>query len=84
LILGPTAPGKSAYALAMARRHDGENINANSIQVHANLQILTGQSQKDEISDIPHHMFSFMDADVHYQTRIWPDEAIAAKLIQSG
>jgi tRNA dimethylallyltransferase len=78
LILGPTASGKSAYAVAMARRHDGEIINMDSMQVYADLQILTARPTLDDMAGIPHHMFGHVDAAVAYSTGIWIDEAMAA------
>ena len=52
LILGPTASGKSAYGVAMARRHDGEIINMDSMQVYADLQILTARPTSDDMVGI--------------------------------
>jgi tRNA dimethylallyltransferase len=78
LILGPTASGKSAYAVAMARRHDGEIINMDSMQVYADLQILTARPTPDDMGDVPHHLFGHVDAAVAYSTGIWIDEAMAA------
>jgi tRNA dimethylallyltransferase len=78
LILGPTASGKSAYAVAMARRHDGEIINMDSMQVYADLQILSARPTDDDMAGIPHHMFGHVDAAVAYSTGIWIDEAMVA------
>lgn len=78
LILGPTASGKSAYGVAMARRHDGEIINMDSMQVYADLQILTARPTLDDMVGIPHHLFGHVDAGVAYSTGIWVDEAMAA------
>ena len=43
LIAGPTASGKSALAVRLAQRHDGVVINADSMQVYRNLEILTAR-----------------------------------------
>ena len=84
LILGPTASGKTAYAIAMARRHDGEIINMDSMQVYTDLDILTARPRLEEMQDIPHHMFGHVDAAIAYSTGIWLEEAMAAiKDIQS-
>jgi tRNA dimethylallyltransferase len=77
LILGPTASGKTAYSMAMARRYDGEVINMDSMQVYTDLQILTARPTSEEMGDIPHHMFGHIDAQVPYSTGIWLDEAMA-------
>jgi tRNA dimethylallyltransferase len=78
LILGPTASGKSAYGNAMARRHDGEVINMDSMQVYSDLQILTARPTAEEMGEVPHHMFGHIDAEVPYSTGLWVDEAMAA------
>jgi tRNA dimethylallyltransferase len=78
LILGPTASGKTAYGHAMARRHDGEVINMDSMQVYSDLQILTARPTAEEMGDVPHHMFGHVDAAVPYSTGLWIDEAMAA------
>ena len=78
LILGPTASGKTAYGHAMARRHDGEIINMDSMQVYADLQILTARPDADEMGDVPYHMFGHVNAAIAYSTGIWQDEAMVA------
>jgi tRNA dimethylallyltransferase len=78
LILGPTASGKTAYGHAMARRHDGEVINMDSMQVYADLQILTARPTAEEMGDIPYHLFGHVDAASPYSTGVWADEAMAA------
>jgi tRNA dimethylallyltransferase len=78
LILGPTASGKTAYAIEAARANDGEIINMDSMQVYSDLQILTARPDEQEMGDVPHHMFGHVDAAIAYSTGIWLDEAMAA------
>jgi tRNA dimethylallyltransferase len=78
LILGPTASGKTAYAIAMARRHDGEVINMDSMQVYADLQILSARPSLEEMGDVRHHLFGHVDASVAFSTGAWVDQAMAA------
>lgn len=78
LILGPTASGKTAYAMAMARRYDGEVINMDSMQVYADLQILTARPTPQDMGDVPHHLFGHVDASVAFSTGTWIDQAMAA------
>jgi len=59
LIVGPTASGKSALALAFARRVGGSIINADSMQVYEGLPILTAQPSGAE-QDVPHHLYGYV------------------------
>lgn len=70
-IAGPTASGKSAYALRAAQALDGEIINADALQVYADLQILSARPTPDEIGDVPHHLFGHVAGDVRYSTGAW-------------
>jgi len=70
-IAGPTASGKSAYALRVAKALDGEIINADALQVYTDLQILSARPTRDEIGDLPHHLFGHIAGDVRYSTGAW-------------
>ena len=56
VIVGPTASGKSAYAVDLARRVGGEVISADSRQVYKGLNIGTGKITKKEMKGVPHHL----------------------------
>ncbi len=56
MIVGPTAVGKSALAVRLARRFNGEVISADSRQVYRSLNIGTGKINKKEMHGIPHHL----------------------------
>lgn len=56
VILGPTASGKSAYAVRLARKIGGEVISADSRQVYKGLDIGTGKITKKEMRGVPHHL----------------------------
>ena len=56
VIGGPTASGKSAWALELARRYHGEIISADSMQVYRGLEIGTAQPTPEEQREIPHHL----------------------------
>jgi len=62
MIAGPTASGKSQLAIDLARRFGGAVINADSMQLYADLTVLTARPQPQEIQDIPHHLFGICDA----------------------
>ena len=57
VIGGPTASGKSALAMAMARDNDGVIINADSMQIYDDLPILTAQPSKEDREAVPHHLY---------------------------
>jgi len=71
LIAGPTASGKSALALAMARRVGGAIVNADSMQVYRDLRIITARPTPEEERLVPHHLFGHVDAAVNYSVGRW-------------
>ena len=76
LISGPTASGKSNFAVKIARKIDGEIINADSMQVYKKLKILTARPNKEVQKDIKHHMFGTIDLDKKFSTGQWLKIAI--------
>ena len=70
-IAGPTASGKSAYAVQIARALDGEIINADALQVYSDLQILSARPTTADIADVPHHLFGHVSGDIRYSTGKW-------------
>jgi tRNA dimethylallyltransferase len=62
LIAGPTASGKSALALKLARETGGEIVNADALQLYRDLQILSARPSADEEAAAPHHLFGVADA----------------------
>ena len=56
LILGPTAAGKSAFAVAVAQRCDGEIVSADAFQVYAGLDLLTAKPAPELRARVPHHL----------------------------
>ena len=56
VVIGPTASGKSDYAVELARKVDGEVISADSRQVYRGLDIGSGKITKKEMKGVPHHM----------------------------
>ena len=79
LIAGPTASGKSALALALAERHRGTIINADALQVYADLRTLTARPSPQDEARAPHRLFGHVDAaDTGYNAARWAAEAEAA------
>ena len=61
VIAGPTASGKSALALEICRRADGELVCADSMQIYKGLDVGTAKDTKEEIGDIPHYMTDIIE-----------------------
>ena len=78
LIMGPTASGKSALALALAERLGGEIINADSMQIYRDLRVLTARPTSEEEARAPHLLYGFVDAAVRYSVGAWLGEALDA------
>jgi len=60
-VVGPTASGKSALALELAKRHSGEIISADSMQVYKKMDIGTAKPTKEELGSVRHHMIDVID-----------------------
>ena len=71
LISGPTASGKSHIAIKIAKKINGEIINADSMQVYKQLKILTARPNKEEQKNIKHHMYGFVNLNKNFSTGEW-------------
>lgn len=60
-IVGPTASGKTALSIKMAKAFNGEIINGDSMQIYKGLDIGTAKITEEEMEGIPHHLFSFKE-----------------------
>ncbi|MFP3918268.1 tRNA (adenosine(37)-N6)-dimethylallyltransferase MiaA [Lysinibacillus telephonicus] len=60
-IVGPTASGKTALSIRMAKEFNGEIINGDSMQIYKGLDIGTAKITEEEMEGIPHHLLSFKD-----------------------
>lgn len=78
LIAGPTASGKSAYALDLAQRVGAEIVNADSMQIYAGLRVLTAAPSPEETARAPHHLFGVADAAVGWSVGKWLEAATQA------
>jgi tRNA dimethylallyltransferase len=76
LISGPTASGKSNFAIKIAKKINGEIINADSMQVYKQLKILTARPNKKTQKNIKHHMYGFVDLTKKFSTGQWLKAAI--------
>ena len=71
LISGPTASGKSKFAIELAKKIKGEIINADSMQVYKELKILTARPIKKEYKKIKHHLYGFQSVKKNFSTGKW-------------
>tara|TARA_Y100000591_G_scaffold183950_1_gene158871 strand:+ start:421 stop:1329 length:909 start_codon:yes stop_codon:yes gene_type:complete len=71
LIYGPTASGKSEFAIQLANKINGEIINADSMQVYKELKILTARPYKKKFKKIRHHLYGFQSVKKNFSTGDW-------------
>lgn len=71
LITGPTASGKSALAVELAKEHGGVVINADSMQVYDTLRVLTARPSEEDMDGVPHHLYGHVPAAQAYSTGAW-------------
>ncbi len=76
LIYGPTASGKSDFAIKLAKKIKGEIINADSMQVYKDLKILTARPLKKNYQKINHHLYGFQNGKRSFSTGDWLKLAI--------
>ena len=71
LLYGPTASGKSSFAIKLAKKIHGEIINADSMQVYKELRVLTARPFKKEFKKIKHHLYGFQSVKKKFSTGDW-------------
>ena len=77
LIAGPTAGGKSALALKLAKDLNGVIINADSMQVYSDLRVVTARPSEEEEAQAPHRLYGTMDGAHVCSAAEWADLAMA-------
>ncbi len=76
LISGPTASGKTEFAIKLAKKIKGEIINADSMQVYNQLRILTARPSKRDEKKINHYLYGFLNVKKNFSTGSWLKEAL--------
>jgi tRNA dimethylallyltransferase len=71
LIYGPTASGKSNFAIKLAKKINGEIINADSMQVYKELKVLSARPFKKNFQKIKHHLYGFQSVKKNFSTGDW-------------
>lgn len=74
LIAGPTASGKSALALRLAKQVDGVIVNSDSMQVYNVLDVLTARPQAEDLAEASHFLYGHVAPDHLYSTGRWMDD----------
>ncbi len=78
VILGPTASGKSALAIKIAKKFTGEIISADSRQIYQGLDIASNKIRKKEMADVKHHLLDIARPDQKITLYDWQKKAFAA------
>ena len=76
LISGPTASGKSNFSIKLAKKINGEIINADSMQVYKELKILSARPDPKDYKKIKHHLYGFHNVKNNFSTGDWLKQAI--------
>jgi len=71
LLAGPTASGKSKLAIHLAKKINGEVINADSMQMYKEFLILSSRPEKKIIKKINHHLYGVISADKNFSAGKW-------------
>jgi len=74
-IVGPTCIGKSTLAIKLAKKFEGEIVNADSMQVYSNLKILTARPTKQDLKFVKHHLYGYIDGSIRYNVASWCKDA---------
>ena len=77
-VVGPTAAGKSALALTLARRFGGEIVNADSRQIYRGMDIGTAKPSRETRALLPHHLYDIADPADSYSLALYRRDALAA------
>ena len=65
-VVGPTASGKTSFAISLAKEIDGEIVSCDSMQIYKYMNIGTAKPTKEEMQGIPHYMMDFVDPSISY------------------
>jgi tRNA dimethylallyltransferase len=86
LIAGPTASGKSALAVEIARRLGGTVVNVDSMQVYADLRVITARPTQAEEAIVPHSLYGHVDGAINYSAMRYAEDvaAVLAELRRIG
>ena len=75
VISGPTASGKTALAVELALRHNGEVVSADSMQIYRRMDIGTAKPTHEEMEGVPHHMLDVAEPEENFSVARYVDMA---------
>lgn len=78
VITGPTATGKTALGVSVAKALDGEVVGADSMQIYRRMNIGTAKPTAEEMEGVPHHMIDVVDPEENYSVSRYVEQAAAA------
>lgn len=71
VVCGPTASGKTALAVELAKRHNGEVISADSMQIYTDMDVASAKATERERQGIPHHLMDFLPPSQGFSVADW-------------
>lgn len=71
VVSGPTASGKTALAVELAKLHSGEVISADSMQIYTDMDVASAKATPEEQQGIPHHLMDFLDPEEAFSVADW-------------
>ena len=71
LLAGPTASGKSKLALLLAKKINGELINADSMQIYKEFKVLSSRPNQKEEKIVKHHLYGFLSVTKYFSVGDW-------------
>ena len=71
LLAGPTASGKSKLAISLAKKINGEIINADSMQIYKEFKILSSRPRLEDLNKVKHHLYGFISVKKHFSAGDW-------------
>ena len=74
-ITGPTASGKSKFAIDLSKKIKGEIVNADSMQIYKELKIITARPSQLDNKKIKHHLYGYVDGSNRYNVEKWCQDA---------
>ncbi len=75
-ISGPTAIGKSEFAINLSKKINGEIINADSMQIYKELKIITARPTSTDIKKVQHHLYGYVNGNERFNVEKWCLEAV--------
>ena len=83
-ITGPTAIGKSQFAINLSKKINGEIINADSMQIYKELKIISARPTSSDIKNVPHHLYGYISGKERFNVERWCKDAVKQIKILNG